>query len=121
MQAEEHPRWAQWLAIQGERIRLLNRLQEEAISQQQWETLLQLTAEKEQLLEPLWETPPAQLPPAVLAFAQELWHANERLQQLMAQQFSALHAEMAEAHHLRENLQRYYAGPPPGSVADRSA
>lgn len=121
MQSETQHRWQRWLATQGERIRLLNRLQEEAISQQQWETLLQLTAEKEQLLEPLWQTPPSELPPAVLAFAQELWHANERLQQLMAHQFAALHAEMAEAHHLRETLQRYYTGPPPGSVEDRSA
>ncbi|MCS6950521.1 MAG: flagellar protein FliT [Armatimonadota bacterium] len=120
MQPDDDTHWQQWMATHGERIRLLSFLQEEAISQQQWETLVQLTVEKEQLLQRLWHAPPTQLPPAVLAFVQELWSLDMRLQQLLEQQRTLLHAEISRAQQLRSTLQHYHTNPPLGSIEDRA-
>ncbi|MGC8782936.1 MAG: flagellar protein FliT [Armatimonadota bacterium] len=121
MLPEEDGYWQKWLAKHGERIRVLCALQESAIRQQDWDTLHQVTLEKEQILESLWQCPPAQLPPEALAFVQELWHINQQLQRMMEECMSALQAELAHHHRTRDMLQRYYANASPGSMEDRAA
>ena len=121
MLPEEDGYWQKWLANHGERIRLLCALQESAVRQQDWDTLHQVTLEKEQILEALWQCSPTQLPPEALAFVQELWHINQQLQRMMEEHMSALRTDMA--HHLRtrDMLQHYYTTAAPGNVEDRAA
>lgn len=121
MLSEADGYWQKWLAKYGERIRVLCALQESAIRQQDWDTLHQVTLEKEQVLEPLWQCPPAQLPAEALAFVQELWSTNQQLQQVMQERMSALRAELAHHHRTRDMLQHYYANASPGSMEDRAA
>lgn len=121
MQFEADGYWQKWMAKHGERIKLLCALQESAIRQQDWDTLQQVTLEKEQILEALWQCPPAQLPPEALAFVQELWHINQQLQQMIEERVSALRADMAHHHRTRDMLQSYYTTAAPGNVEDRVA
>ncbi len=121
MLPEDDGYWQKWLAKHGERIRVLCALQENAICQQDWDTLHQVTMEKEQMLESLWQCPPAQLPPEALAFVQELWHINQQLQTMIEERMSALQADMAHHYRTRDLLQRYYTTASSGSVEDRAA
>ncbi|MCS6831752.1 MAG: hypothetical protein NZ749_14060 [bacterium] len=121
MLLEQDGYWQKWLAMHTERLRALCALQEESIRQQDWETLNQLTVEKEQILEALWQCPPAQLPPEVLQLVQELWLINQQLQQMMEEHATALRADMARLHRARDTLQRYRTDVSPGSVEDRAA
>ena len=121
MLPEEDGYWQKWLAKHGERVRVLCAPQESAIRQQDWDTLHQVTLEKEQILEALWQYPPAQLPPEALAFVQELWRINQQLRQMIEEHMSALRTDMAHLHRTRDTLQRYHANASPGSVEDRAA
>lgn len=121
MQPEEDGNWQKWLAKHGERIRLICALQEEAVRQQDWDTLNQLALEKEQILETLWQCPPAQLPPEVLAFVQDVWHVNQQLQQRVEEHLAALRADMAHLNRTRDTIDRYRTNASPGTVEDRAA
>jgi len=121
MLPEEDGYWQKWLAKHGERIRLLCALQEDAIRRQDWDILNQLALEKEQALEALWQCPPAQIPPEVLAFAQEIWLIDQQLQQMVEERITALRTEMASLYRTHTVLQRYQMGASLGRVEDRAA
>lgn len=121
MLPEEDGYWQKWLAKHGERIRLLCALQEDASRRQDWDALNELALEKEQILEPLWQCPPAHTSPEVVAFVQELWRVNQQLQQVVEERMSALRADIARLQHTRNTLQHYGTNASPGSVEDRAA
>lgn len=109
---------ADWVAQHGERLRLLYALQEEAARQGDWQTFIQLSLEREQLLEPLWHASPAELTPAIVALVQELWQANQRLQRIATEQQEALKAAIAHLYHQQKALQGYQPGAEAGTLRD---
>lgn len=121
MPPEEDEFWQKWLAKYAERVRLLCALQEDAVRRRDWSALQQLSQEQEQILEVLWQPPPSQLPPEVLAFARDLLEINGRLQQMVEENMIALRAEMASLHRTRDTVHRYRANAPLGSMEDRAA
>lgn len=121
MPFEEDEGWQKWLVKHGERVRLLYALQEEAIRQGRWDVLQQLQQEQEDLLQDLWQVPPSQIPPEVLAFVQEVLQANLHLQQMVEQRMSALQSEVANLNRSRNTLNRYNAPISPGHLEDRAA
>ena len=112
--------WQKWLVTHGERVRILQALQEEAIASEQWDTLQQLLQEQEELLRDVWQAAPPDLPTDVLAFLHEVRRENLRLQQKLEARLNALRTEMAEVNRSRSALQ-YYTGTPSGSLEDRAA
>jgi len=121
MPPEDDASWQKWLAKYAERVKILCALQEDTIRRQDWPALQQLLQEQEQILDVLWQTPPSQLPSEVLAFAQDLWQMNQHLQQMMEERMTALRADMASLHRIRENAQRYHSGASTGGLEDRAA
>ncbi len=121
MLPEDDASWQKWMAKYAERVKLLCALQEDAIRRQDWSALQQLLQEQEQILDVLWQTPPSKLPPEVLAFAGDLWQRNQHLQQMMEERMTALRADMASLHRVRDTAQRYHTSPSTGGLEDRAA
>ncbi|MEJ5251964.1 MAG: flagellar protein FliT [Chthonomonadetes bacterium] len=121
MPPDEDHYWQKWLMKHAERVRLLYALQEEAIRENRWDALSQIQQEQEEILQDLWQAPPSQLPPEVLAFAQEIWQTNLRLQRMVEEQMRALQAEMADVNRSRNVLNRYNTPAPSGRLEDRAA
>jgi len=121
MLPEDEFSWQQWLTQYTERMKILCFLQEEAICRQDWSELQQLLQEQEQILDVLWQAPPSQLTAEVLTFAQDLWQINQHLQQMMEERMSALRAEIAFLHRVRDTAQRYQNSSCPSGLEDRTA
>jgi hypothetical protein len=112
--------WEKWLEKYAERVRLLCALQEDAIRRQDWSELQQLSQEQEHILDVLWQAPPSQLPPEILAFARDLWQRNQYLQQMMEEHMDTLRADMASLYRMRDTVQRYRTSTSTGSLEDRA-
>lgn len=109
---------ADWVAQHGKRLRLLYALQEEAARQGDWQTFVQLSLEREQLLAPLWHASPSELSPDIVALVQELWQANQHLQRIVAEQQEALKTAIAHLYHQQKALQGYQPGTEAGTLRD---
>lgn len=120
MQPEAGSYWQKWLVTRGERVRLLQALQEEAIGNDRWDILQQLLQEQEELLGEIWQVAPPDLPLDVLAFLHEVNQENQRLQQKVEIRLTTLRAELAGVNRSRQALPHYH-NDITGSFEDRAA